>query len=239
MTFVIRELRRSDVAASSLLHHDVLGMEFLARAGVRFLRSYHRAWIDSPHALALVAVDGEGMIVGAVLGSTRPAAQYRTMVRRHGLTLMAWLVLRAVSHPRFARELLATRGLRYALGLSRMLGRGRPARAPIEDELSVVLDVAGQNDQAIGEVTHVMVSRDLQSQGLGRLMLHDVHRSAQTAGLNQLVLVTPPDLSARGFYEHLGWQSDGELTSRSGEPFVRYRLMIEHGGSRPEPAAAG
>ncbi len=43
------------------------------------------------------------------------------------------------------------------------------------------------------------------------------------------MLVTPPDLAAAGFYEHLGWQRTGELTSRSGEDFVGYRLLL-----RPE-----
>jgi hypothetical protein len=41
-----------------------------------------------------------------------------------------------------------------------------------------------------------------------------------------MVLVTPPDLAARGFYEHLGWIADGEMTSKSGEPFVRYRFAL-------------
>jgi hypothetical protein len=48
----------------------------------------------------------------------------------------------------------------------------------------------------------------------------------KNAGLNELVLVTPPDLAARTFYEHLGWRYAGKLTSRSDEDFVRYRLPL-------------
>jgi predicted lactoylglutathione lyase len=31
---------------------------------------------------------------------------------------------------------------------------------------------------------------------------------------------------ARSFYEALGWRSDGAMTSRSGEPFLRYRYSL-------------
>ena len=62
--------------------------------------------------------------------------------------------------------------------------------------------------------------------GVGRALLQEARRAAQDAGLDELVLVTPTDLAAEGFYEHLGWQRCGALTSRSGEQFVRYRWPL-------------
>jgi GNAT superfamily N-acetyltransferase len=213
-------------------------MEFLARAGPRFLRSYHRAWIDSPHKLALAVVDDRGAVVGVLLGSIRPAEHYRAMVRRHGLILVTWLVLRAASHPGFARELLTTRVPRYVRGLFRVLlgqsGRTHDGEEK-NDEGSVVHEVHGPNEKALGEVAHVMITPDLQAHGLGRLLLEEARREAEAAGIRGLELVTPPDLDARTFYEHLGWQAAGEVTSRSGEVFLRYRLVID-GGPQPEPA---
>jgi GNAT superfamily N-acetyltransferase len=78
----------------------------------------------------------------------------------------------------------------------------------------------------VGEVTHLMVSPEAQGKGVGRLLVEEAERIARGSGLDELVLVTPPDLPARQFYEHLGWQDCGEVRSRSGEVFVRYRVTL-------------
>jgi hypothetical protein len=54
---------------------------------------------------------------------------------------------------------------------------------------------------------------------------------ARAGGRDDMVLVTPPELAARGFYERLGWIADGEMTSKSGEPFVRYRFALRRSGA--------
>ena len=224
MAVTVRPLVPADVGVTSALHEEVLHMEFLARAGTGFLRRYHRAWIDTDDALAIAAVDDQGRVVGFLLGALRPAGHFRSMVRRHGPGLAVALVLAAVTRPALGRELLTTRVLRYARGLARMAwatvaGRRRPAGAvPAAPEGPA---------RRTGEVTHVLVRPDLQGGGAGRALLEEAEAQARSAGLDELVLVTPPDLSgAVGFYEHLGWQRAGELTSRSGEPFVRFRLPL-------------
>lgn len=236
MTVTTRLMRTTDTTVTSRLHFEVLSMEFLARCGVGFLRRYHRAWIDSPHALALAAEDEDGRVVGVLLGSLEPALHYRAMVRRHGLVLALWLLIGAASHPAAARELVSTRLLRYLRGVSRMVGgavravarrRGKDSRPPTG---AVVAGgrtgSSGVTGGKVGEVTHVMVRSDVQSQGVGRALLEAARRKAEEAGLSELVLVTPPDMAAGAFYEHLGWEKTGELTSRSGERFLRYRLAL-------------
>ena len=74
-----------------------------------------------------------------------------------------------------------------------------------------------------------MVRQDVQGQGVGRALLEEVKRAAQLSGLDELVLVTTSDLVGTAFYLHLGWQCTGELTSRSGENFVGYRLPLRQG----------
>ena len=236
MSVTVRPLRQADVPTSSRIHGEVLHIEFLARCGRPFLRCYHRAWIDSDDGIALACEDNKGEVVGVLLGALRPSSHFRKMVRSHGIGLTFWLILRASTTPRFARELLATRLLRYVRGLSRMvlrsfrrsaprptgrrsspvaLGKISPASAASEPTLSLV-----------GEVTHVMVLPDHQGKGIGGALLEAARGAAEQSGLDELVLVTPPDLAAAEFYEHLGWQRTGELTSRSGEDFVGYRLLL-------------
>ncbi|HVC69234.1 MAG TPA: GNAT family N-acetyltransferase [Acidimicrobiales bacterium] len=234
MVVTVRPLHQGDVKISSRLHRDVLDMEFLARCGNGFIRCYHRAWVDSVHGIALAAVDGDGNVVGVLLGALRPDRHFRTIVRHHGHALAFWLLVRAMSSPRFAKELLSTRAVRYVRGLIRMLDTllRRHVRA---DHLSPggiigadAIDTSSPSAwvPVIGEVTHVMVREDAQGHGVGRALLDEARNTGHHAGLDELVLVTPPDLAAGEFYEHLGWERVGELTSRSGEEFIRYHLSL-------------
>ena len=216
-------------------------MEFLARCGPRFLAQYHRAWIDSPTGLALAAVDEQGRVVGVLLGALDPAAHVRTVVRRHGLSLMFWLVARAVTDRSFARDLLTTRLSRYVRGVVRILASGvstvlwhkpppgqrSPPSATTTDQSGAAsTSRQGHRVPTSGEITHLMVQPDKRGSGVGRELLAQAGRAGKQEGLDEFVLVTPPDLAARAFYERLGWRFDGELASRSGEPFVRYRLPL-------------
>ncbi len=156
-------------------------MEFLARCGRPFLRCYHRAWIDSDDGIALACENDKGEVVGVLLGALRPSNHFRKMVRSHGLGLTFWLILRASTTPRFARELFATRLLRYAGGLSRMIVRsfGRSAPRPTGRRSSSVapgkISPASAASQPtlsrVGEVTHVMVLPDHQGKGIGGALL--------------------------------------------------------------------
>ncbi|MGC8626705.1 MAG: GNAT family N-acetyltransferase [Acidimicrobiales bacterium] len=212
----VRPLRSSDVPASAALHLDVLGAEFLARGGEKFLRRYHAAWLASPFAMTLGAVDEDGQLLGALLGTVSPRAHYQRMFRDHGAALALALLERSVLSPRFGFELLATRGVRYARAVALQLVPARRGQAgPVPTP-----------GRQVGEVTHLMVAPEAQGKGVGRALVEEAERVARAAGLDELVLVTPPDLPARQFYEHLGWQESGELRSRSGEVFVRYRLSL-------------
>ncbi|HET9078295.1 MAG TPA: GNAT family N-acetyltransferase [Acidimicrobiales bacterium] len=212
----IRTLQPGDAPASAGMHLEVLSMEFLARLGPRFLTAYHRAWIRSPAGLALGAEDGSGRLVGVLLGGLDPAAHYGWVLRRSGPGLALRLAGVAVAHPVLARDLIATRAVRYARALWLHLV-DRPARP------GAVAAPATPAPQRVGEITHLMVGSDGQGRGVGRALVREAEERARAARLARLVLVTPPTLAARGFYAHLGWVEDGTLTSRSGEEFIRFR----------------
>jgi ribosomal protein S18 acetylase RimI-like enzyme len=248
----VRQLRREDVGRSTEIHLEVLDTEFLAECGRPFLRRYHRAWIESADGIALAAVDGRGQVVGVLLGSMRPDGHYRAMVRRHGAQLSLLLLTHALTRPRFARELIATRGARYLRGLWGMLsaalrdragGRPGPSPAPGDTGAAGAAGAAGADadrplERRVGEITHVMVSSDAMGGGVGRAMVAAAQNLAEQAKLDELVLVTLPHLPAVAFYEHLGWQRVGERTSRSGEQFVQYHLPLKANGRGGSSAGA-
>ncbi len=217
----IRPLVGADVAEASALHREILDMEFLSRCGSGFMRAYYRAWVEAPGAISLVARDEGGELLGVVLGATDPATHVRAMVRESGVRLGIRLALYAVGHPSFARDLVVTRGRRYVRGVVRLvvarLSHARASSGP-------------STDPRVGEITHVLVRSQRQGSGVGRALLDAAVAAGRAAGLDELVLVTPPDLAAGGFYRHLGWRADGEMTSRSGEAFVRYRYLLDEGG---------
>lgn len=228
----VRDLRPGDVPASAAMHLDVLGMEFLARFGAGFLAAYHRAWVRSPAGLALAVVDVDGRLAGVMLGSLDPAVHYPWMLRRAGAGLAVRLAAGALRDPALARDLVATRATRYLRAVWRQLPgrRGRPGSAgnphPAGGEGQVGPGDGGTPGSRAGEITHLMVAPGGRGSGAGRALVEATEDRARAAGVRELVLVTPPDLEARGFYRHLGWEEDGELTSRSGEQFVRFRRRL-------------
>ena len=221
----IRDLQLADTRASASIHHEVLGMEFLSRFGPGFLAAYHGAWVRSPAGLALAAVDGDGRLVGLMLGSLDPAAHYRWMLRQAGPGLAVRLAGRAVLDPPLARDLIVTRGARYARGVWRHLAnrRGRAAAGAAGTEPA---DQETDPGPPVGEITHLMVASSGQGTGAGRALVAETEARARSAGIEELVLVTPPDLDARGFYNHLGWVEEGDMSSRSGESFIRFRRRL-------------
>lgn len=221
----VRPLAPDESAVSAAIHQDVLGMEFLARFGPGFLRTYHRAWIESPGGLALAAVDADDAIVGVILASLDPAGHYRWMLTHAGPRLAARLVARSLREPALARDLIATRAARYAGAVWRQLTR-RSRPAPVATARP-----------RVGEVTHLMVRTEARGMGAGAALLAETERRAGAAGVKELVLVTPPELESRHFYEHLGWEATGSLTSRSGERFIRFCRHLD--GSTGAAGAAG
>ena len=217
-TAQIRPLDVGDVKRVAALHGQLLDMEFLSRYGPAFLRTYYRAWLEAPEAIALVAVDKHGDVVGALLGAVDPAVHVRAMVLRHGVRLGARIAANALLHPTVARDMVATRGIRYTRGLGRVV-TGR-FRAPIASPSD------NKTDLSVAVLTHLMVRPEWQGSGIGRELVGAAVSMARAGGRDDMVLVTPPDLAARGFYERLGWIADGEMTSKSGEPFVRYRFVL-------------
>lgn len=212
----VRPLLDADVDAAVSLHLVVLDMEFLSRFGPSFMRTYYRAWTTTPGSMAFVAIDDAGAVIGVLLGATDPATHVRAMVREHGVALARSIVVAAVGRPRLARDLVVTRAGRYARGVARLvLARIRPT-SPAQSA----------DSPRVGEVTHVLVDPAAQGGGVGRQLIDAAIAAARDAGDDELVLVTPPDLAARHFYEALGWRADGAMTSRSGEAFLRFRYRL-------------
>jgi GNAT superfamily N-acetyltransferase len=219
---VLSRLESAHLDQAVAIHREVLEEEFLSRAGEAFLRRYYRAWMASPHGVAICVTNQNGDLLGALLGSIRPADHYRSMLRNGGAGIALSLLAYGLSHPRFGAELVRTRGNRYVRAL------GRVAARTLMQKLSRSSKHAGlaAEEEPIGEVTHLFVRKDAQGSGIGTMLLDAMVARAKDNKVSSLVLVTPPHFEARRFYEKHGWVQDKELTSASGERFVRYKLYL-------------
>lgn len=236
----VRDLYASDLALTAQLHHEVLNMEFLSRCGLAFLKRYQRAWMESPAGISIVAVNDDNEPLGILLGSIDPALHVKNMFTSSGVALLLLLIAHAALHPSFAYELIKTRTVRYIRGALRISAKGlasriRPQTLQQGDVVTLETQTENLGDletpeisqiPRIGEVTHLLVDPRAQGQGIGRLLTDEAVKRGELAGLNKFVLVTPPDLKARQFYEHLGWIEGEPLTSKSGEPFVQYYFPL-------------
>jgi ribosomal protein S18 acetylase RimI-like enzyme len=207
----VRPLAPAETEAAARLHLRELPHEFLTRLGRGFLARYYRAFVESPHAVALAAVDrGSGGLAGVLIGTLDTRAHYSYLVRRHGLALAGHAALRALGRPSLALELLRTRAVRYLRGIVRHLRRAEGG--PEEP-----------SPERVGFMAFVAVDRARRGGGGGGALIAAYEKLAFEARLDRLELVTLPDGRGAGpFYERRGWEYAGERVSRSGERYALY-----------------
>lgn len=221
-----------ETSEAALLHESELPHEFLTRFGAGFLSCYYQAFIQSPHAVALVAsstgkgdpesVDGAKedakTLDGVLIGTFDTRAHYSYLVRRHGTRLALSALRQAGKSPRLAVELVRTRLLRYLRGIFRSLGYAAGTKPKKEE--------ASRDDGRVGFLAYVAVDESRLGHGIGGRLFEAYEELASEAGLRRLELVTLPDeRGAAPFFERMGWEREGEIMSRSGE---RYAFFTRH-----------
>ena len=206
-----------DIPAAVGLHERELTGDFMSRFGGRFLARLYRAFLESPHAEALVSVDPRsGEPTGALLGTLDTPAHNSFVVRRHGPALALYGLGRALLHPALARDVLRTRAGRYARGVARSAFAGKRGAKPGRDDA-----------ERVGVVSYVMVAGGRRGCGIGASLVAAYEERARRAGLDRLELVTHPEGRGAGsFYRRIGWSYAGERVSASGERFAMYTRYL-------------
>lgn len=211
---MIREAEPHDLRWMAALHASQLPHGFFVRLGPHYLRAYHRTFMDSPHAAALVA-EHEGRPVGFIVGSTDAHGHHRFAIRRRGVRLAVAGLLGLLTHPSTAAEFARTRIARYLRSVVRAT---RPVAATQTDERSSTTSPP----QAV--LTHVAVERAMQGNGVGRVLVDAFVARTRAAGSARIELVTlDGDSGAAAFYASLGWRHAG-ASHRDGITFRRFAL---------------
>jgi len=190
------------------LHQACFEGYYLTRFGTRFLEAMYGWYVTSPEAIAHVALDPTGEVVGFVAGTSEDSSYHSSLFRQRGGPMLAALLRRLLCHP------VATLGLVWerkdmALGaLSTMLG-GREhtsdsSASPAHDE--------SQTASLVSIGVHPSFRRMGIAQRLTGLFLGD----ALDRGSTRVTLsVREDNVAARRFYQRLHW----EERSRSSQAY--------------------
>lgn len=197
----VRALHRKDLAFCADLHLDALPHGFFARLGPRFLRAYHASFLDSPHAVALLA-QLSGHPAGFLMGVVDPPLHRRWVLRHRGGWLALLGAIALTTRPRLAIQFLRTRLARYAATWL----RHRPTDAP-----------APARGVAPAVLSHVAVVPGARGTGSGAKLVRGFEQAAGRAGARRALLTTLAGAEGAGaFYLRLGWTMATTRTTPDG-----------------------
>jgi ribosomal protein S18 acetylase RimI-like enzyme len=206
-----------DVVAAAEIHARELPHGYFAHLGRRFLRAYHRTFVTSPHAVAMVATL-EDRVAGFLVGTLRTRAHWGHVLRRQGWRLLVAALEGLVRHPSTVLPLLRHRLRRYVRALARYTGLGGSDGEERRDPRRR----GGQRTVAV--LTHVAVLPAARGHGLGAGLVEAFLEAVRQAGVREVRLVTlAGDEGASAFYERLGWERLGLRNGSDGHQVVEFR----------------
>lgn len=189
----VRRAGRADLQFSASLHARALPHGFFVALGPGFLRAYYATFVDSPHAVALVA-SMQGHPVGALVGVLRPQAHLRRVLRRRGIRLVLLGAMALLSRPRSGWRFVRTRVAHYTGAWRRHRNTAEPKRS----------------NRAAAVLSHVAVVPGARGAGVGSVLLSAFLEEIRIAGIERAVVTTldGPD-GAADFYRRHGWRDAG------------------------------
>ena len=203
-TTSLRAARSDDDRFCAALHAEALAHGFFVALGPRFLRAYYATFIESPHAVALVATAGDQPL-GFVVGITAPRAHARWTLRKHGARLAVAGAAALATRPLIGLRFGRTRFVRY-VGAWRRHRRDRGPAPP--------RPAAGP----AAVLSHVAVAPGAQGAGLGAQLVRAFTEAAAARGAERVVLLTlAGERGAGPFYEAHGWEEGPNRTTPDGD----------------------
>ncbi|RZT85637.1 acetyltransferase (GNAT) family protein [Pseudonocardia sediminis] len=215
----IRTAVSGDLEATAALQIVDLPMGLFPSLGRGFVARWHRTFLDSAHAVALVGVrrhEGDlDEVLGFLVGTTDRGAFRREVLTRHRFGLVLRGVTALVVRPRVLAGFLRTRLLPYMRRL------GSP-------DVSTHSGDAGRPG-TVGDLTAIAVSVSARRGGTGRRLAEIYLARCAAAGADRVELVTTAESTgAHEFYSKTGWTALEVGRTRDG---LRVQRFGRHPGS--------
>ena len=197
----LSRLRPTDVPALAALHRRALPTFFLSCLGEGFLAQFYRGFVGDGTAVTVVAHDGDGRPVGAVVGTTEPAGFFRRLLRRRwlgfGIAALGAVARRPSTIPRLLRAVTYRGG------------------------------AASPSDGAL--LSSVCVDPTIQGRGLGRELIEAWEAEAARMGAARAFLTTDAEDNdaVNAFYRSRGWSLEDRFVTREGRAMNRYTKRLD------------
>jgi ribosomal protein S18 acetylase RimI-like enzyme len=205
--FSFQRMADSHLEQVAKLHEACFESYYLTRFGPWFLEAMYGWYVVSPEAIAHVALDPAGTVVGFVAGTSEDSSYHRSLFRLQGGPMLTALLRQLLTHP------VGTLGLVWerkdmALGaLSTMLAGREDANVPATHS-----QAESQTASLVSIGVHPSFRRLGVAQRLTELFLSDAHDRGRT---KVTLSVREDNVAARRFYESLHW----EEKSRSSQAY--------------------
>lgn len=195
---MIRPLIDSDLKAVVKIHLQSFPAFFLSFLGPRFLELFYRSFLEDPSGIGFVAVNGNGRVIGSVVGPMVPGGFFKRLIRRCWWAFSLASVSALLSRPWIAPRLL--RALWY--------------RGDAPDDGSVLRAL----------LSSISVAPEAQGQGVGQELVNAwLFEVKRRGGLGAFLTTDAEDNEAvNRFYQRLGWKLGGFFTTAQGRRMNRY-----------------
>lgn len=204
-TIRVEPLTARDVRNTARLHREHLPHGLFPRLGERFVRRWHRTFVDDPAAIALGVRSNGGDLHGFLLATTDQHTYTRRTLGASGRALAGLGVMGLLMRPHVLVTFARTRAGRYWRRLS---------HRTTNTDTSTPLAPIG--------VLHALVCvPHSRGRGIGAALVDEYARSARQRGTERLQLVTRRDGGAAAYYRSLGWEVTDEREDRDGNPVVQ------------------
>lgn len=211
----VRAANAGDLGFAAMLHEAALPHGFFARLGEGFLRGYYRTFLESPHAVALVAVMDDRR-AGVLVGTVRNRAHYRWLRRHAGRRLALAGAAALLLRPRVALAFVRHRAARYLRAWRLLAPSPRAEPGTYHDARDVAV------------LTHLSVLPEARRAGVGRALVDAFVAAAAAAGSPEARLVTlAGEEGAAHFYSRLGWSHCGDGHLADGQGISSFRLDLD------------
>lgn len=208
---VLRPMSRDDCRATAALHVQYLGDGLFPRLGPRFVRRWHRTFVDSVDAVGHVAVRPDGEVLGFVAAATDQRAYVTSTLQEARGSLLVRGGLAMAARPRVAAVFLRTRLRSYWARLR------RPVRSAPPGPRTAVVHA-------------IVTSPAARGTGVGRMLLAQVQADVRASSTRCIELVSEDGAhGGADFYRRLGWSEGESFLNRDSRTMVRFSRQVRDG----------
>ncbi len=181
------------------LHEECFPGYYLTELGSSFLEAMYTWYVQSPEAIAHVALDRDGNVVGFVAGATNDSS-YRTSLFRHG-----WRHMAIALGKRFLSEPAST--LRLICERKELVWQALKTIVPGGSREAEQSDGIPRRKSPTASLTSIGVTPSARGSRLGAALSELCVREAWSRGCGRVTLsVREDNTAARRFYESINWQ---------------------------------